>query len=197
MHLNTTNVERLNLMEETIKNTEKHMSAALKNFENELKTLKAGRVSPSLLDKILVDYYGVPTKISQMAAVSVSESRILVIQPWDISSLKSIEKALQSSDIGVNPQNDGKVVRLIFPKITEEQRKNISKEISKIAENYKVQIRNIRRDALDKLKKMKKESTVTEDEQKIGEKKVQKLTDNFCKKIEDVLENKVKEVMTV
>ena len=184
-------------MEETIKNTEKHMSAALENFENELKTLKAGRVSPSLLDKILVDYYGVPTKISQMAAVSVSESRILVIQPWDISSLKSIEKALQSSDIGVNPQNDGKVVRLIFPKITEEQRKNISKEISKIAENYKVQIRNIRRDALDKIKKMKKESTVTEDEQKIGEKKVQKLTDNFCKKIEDVLENKVKEVMTV
>ena len=184
-------------MEETIKNTEKHMSAALKNFENELKTLKAGRVSPSLLDKILVDYYGVPTKISQMAAVSVSESRILVIQPWDISSLKSIEKALQSSDIGVNPQNDGKFIRLIFPKITEEQRKNISKEISKIAENYKVQIRNIRRDALDKLKKMKKESTVTEDEQKIGEKKVQKLTDNFCKKIEDVLENKVKEVMTV
>ena len=185
------------LMEKAIKNTEKHMSAVLGNFENELKTLKAGRVSPSLLDKILVDYYGVPTKISQMAAVSVSESRILIIQPWDISSLKSIEKALQSSDIGVNPQNDGKVIRLIFPKITEEQRKSISREISKTAENYKIQIRNTRRDTLDKLKKMKKESEITEDEQKIGEKKVQKLTDNFCEKIDGILKSKTEEVMTV
>ena len=184
-------------MDEIIKITEKNMFTAVSAFENDLKTLKAGRISPSVLDKILVDYYGTPTKIAQMAAVSVSESRILVIQPWDISSLKAIQKALQSSDIGVNPQNDGKVIRLIFPKITEEQRKNIAREVSKTSESYKIQVRNIRRDSLDKLKKMKNDAEVTEDEKKIGEKKIQKLTDDFCKKIDDILNVKQKEIMTV
>lgn len=184
-------------MDETIKNTENHMFAAVYAFENDLKSLKAGRVSPAILDKILVDYYGTPTKISQMAAVSVTESRILVIQPWDISSLKAIQKALQSSDIGVNPQNDGKIIRLIFPKITEEQRKNIVKEVSKKAESYKIQVRNVRRDSLDELKKMKNDSEITEDEKKAGEKRIQKLTDSFCDKIENILKIKQQEIMTI
>lgn len=184
-------------MDETIKVTEKNMFTAFSAFENDLKTLKAGRISPSILDKILVDYYGTPTKITQIAAVSVAEARILVIQPWDISCLKAIQKALQSSDIGVNPQNDGKVIRLIFPKITEEQRKNMAKEVSKTSESYKIQIRNIRRDSLDKLKKMKNNAEITEDEKKVGEKKIQKLTDDFCKKIDEILDFKQKEIMTV
>jgi ribosome recycling factor len=132
-----------------------------------------------------------------MAAISVSESRILVIQPWDVSSLKSIEKALQSSSLGVNPQNDGKVIRLIFPQITEEQRKNLAKDISKMAESYKIQVRNVRRDALDKLKKMKKDASITEDELNLNEKKIQKITDKFCEKIESLLDSKQKEIMTV
>lgn len=184
-------------MENTLKNTEKQMNAAVSSLENELKTLRAGRVNPSILDKISVDYYGTPTKINQMAAVSVSESRILVIQPWDVSSLKNIEKALQASSLGVNPQNDGKVIRLIFPQITQEQRENLVKDISKMAENYKIQVRNIRRDSLDKLKKLKKNSDITEDELNTGEKKVQKITDRSCEKIDAILANKQKEIMTV
>lgn len=184
-------------MSDIFKNAEQRMETATNSFESELKTLRAGRVNPSILDKICVDYYGTPTKINQMAAISVSESRILVIQPWDVSSLKSIEKALQSSSLGVNPQNDGKVIRLIFPQITEEQRKNLAKDISKMAESYKIQVRNVRRDALDKLKKMKKDASITEDELNLNEKKIQKITDKFCEKIESLLDSKQKEIMTV
>ncbi len=173
------------------------MSSAVGSFENELRKLKAGRINPSVLDSVLVDYYGTPTPILQLAAISVSESRILVIQPWDISCLKNIQKALQSANLGANPQNDGKVVRLIFPQITEEQRKDLSKDVSKMAESYRIQIRNIRRDAIEKLKKMKKNSDIAEDEQIAGEKKVQKLTDNFSGKVDSLLEKKKEEIMTI
>ena len=184
-------------MSDILKSTEKQMKAAVDSFESELKALRAGRVNPSILDKIYVDYYGTPTRINQMAAVSVSESRILVIQPWDVSSLKNIEKALQGSSLGVNPQNDGKVIRLIFPQITQEQRKGLAKDVSKMAESYKIQVRNARRDALDKFKKMKKDSSITEDELNVNEKKIQKITDNFCETIESLSENKQKEIMTI
>ena len=173
------------------------MQSAVSSFENELRKLKAGRINPSILDNVLVDYYGVPTPILQVASVSVSESRILVIQPWDISCLKSIQKALQSANLGVNPQSDGKVIRLIFPQITEEQRISLSKDVAKMAESYKVQVRNVRREAMEKLKKMKKDSVIAEDEQISGEKKVQKLTDNFSSKIDSLLDKKKEEIMTI
>ena len=150
-----------------------------------------------MLDKIKVDYYGTPTPINQVAAVSISEARVLVIQPWDVSLLNIIEKEIQKSDIGINPQNDGKVIRLIFPQLTEDRRKEIAKEVSAMAENSKISVRNIRRDAMDKIKNMKKDAEITEDDQKKGEKKVQDLTDKFCKQIDDMCDAKTTEVMSL
>ena len=184
-------------MKETIKLTEEKMTKCIKSLENEFTTIRAGRANPAVLDKITVDYYGVPTQINAMAAVSVAEARILVIQPWDASSLKAIEKAILASDIGITPTNDGKALRIVFPQLTEERRKEIVKQIKKYGEEAKVTVRNIRRDAIDKFKTMKKNSEITEDDVKDGEKKVQTLTDKFCEKIDGVCAEKEKEIMTV
>ena len=150
-----------------------------------------------MLDRVTVDYYGCPTPIQQMAAVSVPEPRILMIQPWDATTLKDIEKAILTSDIGINPQNDGRVIRLSFPPLTEERRKDIVKEVRKAAEENKVAIRNTRRDAIEKLKALKKANTITEDDVADGEKKIQNLTDKFCKEIDDLAALKEKEIMEI
>ncbi len=166
-------------------------------LENEFAAVRAGRANPAVLDKILVDYYGTPTPINQMAAISVSEARVLVIQPWDASTLKSIEKAINTADIGINPQNDGRVIRLVFPPLTEERRREIVKSIHKFGEDAKVAIRSIRRDAMDTFKDLKKKSEITEDDLKDTEKKVQDLTDKFCKEIDALTAEKEKEIMAV
>ena len=161
----------------------------------EFAAIRAGRANPAVLDKVKVDYYGAPTPVNQMAAVSVTEARTLTIQPWDMSTLRSIEKAIQKSDIGINPQNDGKTIRLIFPPLTEDRRKEIVKDVQKIAEDTKVQVRNVRRDAIEKLKAMKKTGELTEDDLKNAEKKTQELTDKFVKKIDSTSAAKQKELL--
>ena len=159
--------------------------------------IRAGRANPQILDKLAVDYYGTPTPINQLGSISVAEARVLVVQPWDKSVLKAIEKAIQTSDIGINPQNDGSVIRLTFPPLTEDRRKELAKEIQKIGENSKVAIRSIRRDCVDKLKAMKKASEITEDDLKDGEKEIQKITDNFIKEVDDLAAAKAKEIMEI
>ena len=154
------------IMNTVIKNTDDKMKKSVDHLETEFSEIRAGRANPAVLDKIRVDYYGAPTAINQLAAVSVTEARTLVIQPWDTSVLRSIEKAIQTSDIGINPQNDGKIIRMIFPPLTEDRRKEIVKEIAKMGEDTKVAIRSIRREAMEKLKSMKKKSEITEDDQK-------------------------------
>lgn len=172
---------------------EKTIDALIHEFAG----MRAGRASASVLDKIVVDYYGVPTSIQQMAAISVQEGRILVIQPWDATTIKPIEKAIQASDIGINPMNDGKVIRLTFPPLTEERRKMLCKDVSKLAEDSKVSIRSTRRDAIDKLKKMKKDSVITEDDLHNGEEKIQKITDEYVKKADELSAAKEKEIMEI
>ncbi|MEG0895499.1 MAG: ribosome recycling factor [Oscillospiraceae bacterium] len=184
-------------MKQRVQIAQEKMQKSIESLSHELKTIRAGRANPAILDKITVDYYGVPTKIEQMAAVSVPEARMLVIQPWDMSSLSSIEKAILASDIGINPTNDGKIIRMAFPQPTEERRKELVKEISKIGEECKVAIRSIRRDANDKLKAMKKASEITEDDLKDGEDQIQKLTDKFCKEVDIILSEKEKEIMEI
>ena len=175
-------------MKETLKKCEERMMKRVDHLEVEFKEIRAGRANPNVLDRITVDYYGAPTAINALAAVSVTEARTLTIQPWD---------AIQSSDIGINPQNDGKIIRLVFPPLTEERRKEIVKDIAKMAEAKKVHIRNIRRDTIDDLKKLKKSGDITEDEQKKAEKKVQELTDKYIKSIDSLSEAKQKEVMSI
>ena len=177
------------------KNYEDRMSQAVKHLESEYASIRAGRANPSVLDKVTVDYYGAPTPINQMAAIAVSEARILTIQPWDRSTLASISKAIMASDIGITPTDDGSVIRLVFPAPTEERRKALVKEVSKLAEDSKVAVRNVRRDAMDKFKAAKKASEITEDDLKNLEDKIQKITDKFIKEIDAVAENKTKEVM--
>ena len=176
---------------------EEHMNKTVSVLQEDYAAVRAGRANPAILDKVMVDYYGAPTAINQLAAVSVSEARVLTIQPWDGSVLKAIEKAIQTSDIGINPQNDGKVIRLTFPQLTEERRKELAKEISKMAEESKIAVRNIRRDAMDKLKTMKKNSELTEDDLNKAEKKTQELTDRFCKEIDAIQTKKNKEIMEI
>lgn len=173
------------------------MTKTVNALVHEYGTIRAGRANANVLDKVHVDYYGVPTPINQMAAISVSEARILTIQPWDVSTLGKIEKAIQQSEIGINPQNDGKVIRLVFPPLTEDKRKEIAKDISKKAEESKVAIRSIRRDCIEKLKAMKKSSEITEDDLKDGENELQKITDKFIKEIDDIAAKKQKEVMEI
>ena len=173
------------------------MNKTVSVLVNEYASIRAGRANASVLDKVQVDYYGVPTPINQMAAISVSEARILVIQPWDKSTLNPIYKAIQASDIGINPTNDGSVIRLVFPPLTEDRRKELVKEIKKMAEDSKVAIRSIRRDSIDKLKKMQKASEITEDDLKDGEDKLQKTTDEFIKEIDKEADKKEKEVMEI
>ena len=173
------------------------MGKTVNALVSEYGAIRAGRANPQILDRVQVDYYGTPTPINQLASVSVAEARILTIQPWDKSVLKAIEKAIQTSDIGINPQNDGSMIRLTFPPLTEDRRKELVKDIQKIAENSKVAARSIRRDCLEKLKAMKKNSEITEDDLKDGEKEIQKITDNFIKEIEEISDKKQKEIMSV
>lgn len=184
-------------MQQLLKKTEENMSKAIDALERDYKAVRAGRANASVLDRITVDYYGVATPIQQMAAVSVPEARTLLIQPWDASTLKEIEKAILTSDIGINPQNDGRVIRLNFPPLTEERRKEIVKEVRKKAEDGKVSVRNHRRDALDKLKALKKSNEITEDDEANGEKKIQNLTDKFCKEVDELASIKEKEIMEI
>ena len=184
-------------MKEVLKKNDERMQRRIDHLVDEYKTIRAGRANPAVLEKVFVDYYGTPTPINQLAAVSVTEARTLTIQPWDASVLRPIEKAIQMSEVGINPQNDGKVIRLIFPPLTEDKRKEIAKDISHIAEDSKVQIRNVRRDTLEKLKKMKKDGELTEDDLKEGEKKIQKSTDNFIKEIDQIADKKKKEIMEI
>lgn len=185
------------IMQQMKNQTEEKMQKSLAALEHEFSTIRAGRANPSVLDKILVDYYGVPTAINQMAAVSVAEARILVIQPWDVSALKLIEKAIQKSDIGINPTNDGKMIRLVFPQLTEERRKELVKQIKKYGEEGKIAVRNCRRDAMEKFKAMKKNSEITEDDLKICEKDVQTLTDKYCGEVDKLVADKEKEIMSI
>jgi len=184
-------------MNELIKNTEEKMNKTIGVLEQNYKTIRAGRANASVLDRITVDYYGAPTPIQQMAAVSVPEPRVLMIQPWDASTLKTIEKAILTSDIGINPQNDGRVIRLSFPPLTEERRKEIVKEVKKVAEDSKVAVRNTRRDALEAIKKLKKDSKITEDDQKAAETEMQKVTDAKIKELDKIGADKEKEIMSI
>lgn len=184
-------------MKEQMKIAKEKMEKTIKALQNEFGAIRAGRANPAVLDKINVDYYGVPTQINQMAAISVSEARVLVIQPWDMSALKLIEKAIQASDLGINPTNDGKVLRLTFPQLTEERRKELVKSLHKYGEEAKVAIRNIRRDAMDKFKAMKKNSEITEDDMKTCEKDTQTMTDKFCTEIDNIVKDKEKEIMSI
>lgn len=176
---------------------EDKMNKSVNNLISEFAAIRAGRANPGVLDKLAVDYYGSPTPINQVAAVSVPDPRTLMIAPWDKSVLKEIEKAILISDIGINPQNDGATLRLIFPPMTEERRKELTKDIAKMGEDCKVAIRSIRRDAMDKIKDMKKKSEITEDDQKNGEKKMQDITDRFVKEIDKLTEAKQKEIMEI
>lgn len=184
-------------MKELLKNTEDKMNKTVGVLERDYKAVRAGRANVAVLDRITVDYYGCPTPIQQMAAVSVPEPRVLMIQPWDATTLKEIEKAILTSDIGINPQNDGRVIRLSFPPLTEERRKDIVKDVKKSAEESKVAVRNTRRDAIEKLKGLKKANTITEDDVADGEKKIQNLTDKYCKEIDTLAEQKEKEIMEI
>ncbi|NLL63883.1 MAG: ribosome recycling factor [Ruminococcaceae bacterium] len=177
--------------------TEERMEKTINSIQVDYASIRAGRANPNVLDRIEVDYYGTPTPIQQIAAISVSEARVLVIQPWDKSLIQVIEKAIQASDIGINPINDGNVIRLVFPPLTEDRRREIAKDISKRAEEAKIAIRNIRRDGMDELKKLKKDEDLSEDIVKQGEEKLQKITDKKVKEIEEIASAKEKEVMSV
>lgn len=185
------------IMETVFAKTKEKMEKCLTALERDYAAVRAGRANPAVLDKVSVDYYGVPTPINQMAAISVPEARLLVIQPWDASTLREIEKAINTADIGINPQNDGKVIRLNFPQLTEEHRKTLQKDISKRGEEAKVAIRNVRRDAMDDIKKLKKDNEITEDEQKDAEKKLQDITDDYVKQVESITKKKEEEVLSI
>lgn len=184
-------------METVFAKTKEKMEKCLTALERDYSAVRAGRANPAILDKVMVDYYGVPTPINQMAAISVPEARLLVVQPWDASTLKEIEKAINTADIGINPQNDGKVIRLTFPQLTEEHRKTLQKDISKRGEEAKVAVRNVRRDAMDDIKKLKKDNEITEDDQKNGEKKLQDITDDYIKQVEAVTKKKEEEILSI
>ena len=176
---------------------ETKMNKSLDALQNEYASIRAGRANPHVLDKLRVDYYGTPTPIQQVGNVSVPEARMIVIQPWEKSLLKAIEKAILTSDLGINPTNDGSVIRLVFPELTEERRKELAKDVKKKGEATKVAIRNIRRDANDAFKKMEKGDEISEDDRKEAEEKIQKLTDKMIAEVDKAVENKTKEIMTV
>ena len=184
-------------MNPVLTQAEEKMTKSVNALANEYSSIRAGRANPAVLDKVLVEYYGAPTPVTQLAAVSVPEARTLLIQPWDKSALKGIEKAIQTSDIGINPQNDGSPVRLVFPPLTEERRRELVKGVYKYAEEAKIAVRSIRRDAMDKLKELKKKAEITEDDQKGLEKKLQELTDKYCKEVDELSAKKDKEIMEI
>ena len=181
---------------ETIKPYETKMKKSYNNLLDEYTSIRAGRANPHVLDQLRVDYYGAPTAIQQVANVSVPEARMIMIQPWEASMVKAIEKAIMTSDIGINPTNDGKCIRLVFPELTEERRKDLAKDVKKKGEAAKVAVRNIRRDANDAFKKLAKQD-VSEDEIKELEDQIQKLTDKYIKEVDKAIENKSKEILTV
>ena len=180
-----------------LKQFEERMTKTMASLEREYQGIRAGRANPHILDKLKVDYYGTPTPIQQVGNVTVPEPRMLCIQPWESSMIKVIEKAIQNSDIGINPSNDGKVIRLVFPELTEERRKELVKDVKKKGESAKVAVRNIRRDANDFLKKANKANEISEDEQKDYEDKVQKMTDKFIKEVDKAIDDKSKEILTL
>ena len=173
------------------------MNKSIDSLNEKFSEVRAGRANPAILNKVKIDYYGTPTPINQVAGVSVPEARLIVIQPWDMSVLKEIEKAILASDIGINPNNDGKVIRLAFPELNEERRKELVKDIKKMAEECKVAIRNSRRDGMDLAKKLQKDGDITEDDLKQAENEIQKLTDKSIEEIDKMLENKEKEIMSI
>ena len=184
-------------MDERLVKYDDKMQKSLNNLYSEYNSIRAGRANPHVLDSVLVDYYGTPTPIQQVANVSVPEPRLIQIQPWEASMVKEIEKAIQTSDVGINPTNDGKVIRLVFPELTEERRKELAKDVKKKGENAKVAVRNIRRDANDSFKKLSKESDISEDDIKELEEKAQKLTDSYIKKIDEAVNDKTEEILKV
>ncbi len=173
------------------------MNKTIDNLNEKFAEVRAGRANPAILNKVKINYYGTPTPINQVAGVSVPEARLIVIQPWDMSVLKEIEKAILASDIGLNPNNDGKVIRLSFPELTEERRKELVKEIKKMAEESKIAVRNIRRDGIDLAKKLQKDGEMTEDELKSAENKIQEITDKSIEEIDKMTENKEKEILSI
>ena len=179
------------------KDFERRMGKALEHVQEEFDAVRAGRANPKVLDRITVEYYGSETALNGVATISTPDARTLVIQPWDTKLLKDIQKAIQISDLGINPQNDGRVIRLVFPQLTEERRKDLVKQVKKYAEEAKVAMRNIRRDGMDYVKKLKKNSEITEDDQKKAEKDLQDLLDKMIKKVDDALAVKEKELMAI
>lgn len=179
------------------KDYEEKMRKSLTVYEHELTTIRAGRANPAVLDKITVDYFGSPSAINQIATIRTADARTIAIQPFKVSDLKAIEKAINASDLGMPPQNDGKVIRLIFPQLTEERRHDLTKQIEKMGEDVKVALRNIRRDANDKCKELKKNKEMTEDEQKQSEKTIQEITDRYIKEVDKITMLKNKEIMTL
>ena len=184
-------------MDQKLKIYEEKMEKCVDYLASEFAAIRAGRANPNVLNKIRVDYYGTPTPIQQVANVSVPEPRMIQIAPWDRSLIKAIEKAIMTSELGINPNNDGSVIRLIFPEVTEERRKQLAKDVKKKGEEQKVAVRNVRRDGVDAVKKMEKASEITEDDRKDLEDQLQKLTDKFIKNIDKAVEEKTKEIMTV
>ena len=184
-------------MEEKLKMYEEKMTKSLDVLLSEYASIRAGRANPHVLDKLKVDYYGTPTPIQQVGNISVPEARMIVIQPWEKSLLKAIEKAILTSDLGINPTNDGTVIRLVFPELTEERRKQLAKDVKKKGEATKVAMRNIRRDANETFKKMEKAGEFSEDDQSLAEEKMQKITDKMIEKVDKAVETKTKEIMTV
>ncbi|MFR2571801.1 MAG: ribosome recycling factor [Clostridia bacterium] len=176
---------------------EEKMEKAINNYAEKLSEIRAGRANPAILNKVRIDYYGTPTPINQVAGISVPEARLIVIQPWDVSVLKEIEKAILTSDIGINPNNDGKVIRLTFPELNEERRKELVKEVKKMAEEAKIAVRAVRRDGIEKAKTEQKDGELTEDELKQAENDIQKITDKKIGEVDKILENKEKEIMSV
>lgn len=184
-------------MKAVISKMEERMNKCIDSLDRNFKTVRAGRANAAVLDKVMVEYYGTPTPINQMAAISTPDPRTLQIAPWDKNTLKEIEKAIQMSDLGINPQNDGTVIRLTFPTLTEERRKELAKDIRRMAEDAKIAVRNCRRDGIDGIKALKKNNEITEDEQADGEKLVQKSTDKFIAEIDGMCSNKEKEILAI
>ena len=184
-------------MSPEIKNYDGRMQKTIEVVKSNFAAVRAGRANAGVLDRIMVEYYGTPTPLNQVAAIASPDPRTLTIQPWDMSLLKAIEKAIQMSDLGINPQNDGRVIRLGFPQLTEERRKDLTKQVKKYGEEGKVAVRNIRRDAMDDIKKQVKKSEITEDDQKNMEKELQDITDKRCKEIDELTAKKEKELMAV
>lgn len=178
-------------------NLEEKMEKSISVYSEKLSEVRAGRANPAILNKVKIDYYGTPTPINQVAGISIPEARLIVIQPWDASALKEIEKAILTSDLGINPNNDGKLIRLNFPELNEERRKELVKEVKKMGEDAKVAIRSIRRDGIDEFKAMQKNSEITEDELKMAEDNIQKITDKNIDEIDKLTDGKEKEIMTV